>query len=133
MHILTYCVLVRWVIHCAGEFEMLCLLYPIFIGSKSVCQIEEGRLINDESIEDQLINEDSNGGSDTCDQESIADRNVAELADSNKDNTGKKRSRRKMTDKEQFILKTGKVPLRNIPLSVSISLLFICAVYLVMT
>ena len=57
-------------------FEKLCLLYPIFIGSKSVCQIEEDRLINDESIEDQLINEESNEGSDTCDQESITNRNA---------------------------------------------------------
>ena len=46
-----------------------------------------------------LINEDSNEGSDTCDKESIADRNAAGLADANKDNIGTKKIRRKKTDR----------------------------------
>lgn len=112
------CILVTWVFYCTGAFEMLCL---IFIGSKSVCQIEEDRLINDESIEDQLINEESNEGSDTYDQESIADRNAAELADANKENIVTKNSRRKKNDKQQLILKTGKVLPRSISLNVCIS------------
>ena len=70
-----------------------------------------------------LINEDSNEGSDTCDQESIADRNAVELTDANKDYISTKKIRRKKTDKEQLTLKTGKVPLRNIPPNMCISLL----------
>ena len=53
-----------------------------YIGSKSFCQVEEDRLINESSSE-------SNDESDYCNhQESTADKNAAELPDANKENTG---------------------------------------------
>ena len=78
--------------HWVRAFEMLCT----FIGSKSFCQVEENQLINGSSPE-------SNDESDYCDhQESTADRNAAELADANKENTGEKK--RKKIDKGEFII-----------------------------
>ena len=121
-----------------------------YIGSKSFCQVEEDRLINESSSE-------SNDEPDYCDhQESTADKNAAELPDANKENTGeaaelpdankentgeaaeladankvntcekKRRRKRKKIDKGEFIIKAGKVPPRRIPLNVCILVLFIC-------
>ena len=101
-----------------GHLKCLCLLYPTFIGSKSFCQTEEDRLLNE-----------SNEGSDNCDQESTADINAAELADADKENVGEKKRRKKKSDKGEFIVKTGKVPLRSIPLNVCISVLFVCSYF----
>ena len=102
-----------------GHLKCLCLLYPTFIGSKLFCQTEEDRLLNE-----------SNEGSDNCDQESTADINAAELTEADKENAGeKKRRRKKKSDKGEFIVKTGKVPLRSIPLNVGISVLFVCSYF----
>ena len=87
-------------------------------GSKFFCQSEENRFINESS-------DDSKDGFDCCDNQEAL---IASKSNDNKENIGKKKRRRRNTDKE-FIIRTGKVPLRSIPLNVCFYIFYIRALF----
>ena len=93
------------------------LLCPTLTGSKSFCQSEENRFINESS-------DDSNDGFNVGDNQEAL---FAPNSDENKENIGKKKKQRRNNDKE-FIIRAGKVPLRSIPLNVCIYDFYCCYV-----